>query len=209
MWCWISIRFLHSKMPLVPTHACSLEASMHVTNGISLGSSLLPFGTEKLVQTLQVIYAPMSDVGGILYDKDTTMLEVGAAAASIENSAEPRHVLLRDLKELDNSGGSGSGSFADRLGGGGGGGGGGVTDTQGSKISLFGGGAVLGDAAVGAIVSEEADIRRVVRCAVSDRLSSRGVPIEFHAFDPLEASMRVTNTIPLGCALPLTFLTVN
>jgi NAD-dependent SIR2 family protein deacetylase len=39
----------------IGSHACSLEANMHVTNGIPLGSSLLlPFCTVNCGQTLKV-----------------------------------------------------------------------------------------------------------------------------------------------------------
>jgi hypothetical protein len=41
----------------IGSHACSLEASMYVTNGISLGRSLLlPVGTAICVQTLKAIW---------------------------------------------------------------------------------------------------------------------------------------------------------
>jgi hypothetical protein len=33
--------------------------------------------------------------------------------------------------------------------------------------------------------------------------------IEFHAVAPLEANMRVTDNIPLGCQLPLTVAIMN
>jgi hypothetical protein len=40
----------------IGSHACSLEANMHMTNGIPLGSSLLlPVGTVNCVQTLKAL----------------------------------------------------------------------------------------------------------------------------------------------------------
>ena len=71
----------------------------------------------------------MSDVGGILYDKDTTMLDIGQTTD--ESSQHPRHALLRDLKELD-----------------------GIDEAE-SRISLFGGGSVLAQDDVNRIVSTE------------------------------------------------------
>jgi hypothetical protein len=44
---------------------------------------------------------------------------------------------------------------------------------------------------------------------VLDRNLHSTMPIEFYAFAPLDASMRVTNAIPLGCALLLPVETVN
>jgi hypothetical protein len=49
-------RNLHTRMPLV-SHACWLEASKRVTNGISLGCPrFLPVGTVNCVQTLGQYY---------------------------------------------------------------------------------------------------------------------------------------------------------
>jgi hypothetical protein len=53
------VRVFRQKFTLedaIGSHACSLEASRRVTNGISLGSSLfLPVDTVNCVQTLKVM----------------------------------------------------------------------------------------------------------------------------------------------------------
>jgi hypothetical protein len=55
-----TVRVFRQKFPLedaIGSHACSLDADMRVTNGISLGSSLLlPVHTVICVQTLKVQY---------------------------------------------------------------------------------------------------------------------------------------------------------
>jgi hypothetical protein len=54
-------RNLHSRMPLVPTHARSFQASMRVTNLIPFGCSLLlPVDTVNYIQTLKAWLSPRS-----------------------------------------------------------------------------------------------------------------------------------------------------
>ena len=82
------------------------------------------------------------------------MLEVGNTGAVAENSAEPRHVLLRDLKGIDMPTNT---AAEESLGSG-----------VASKISIFGGGAVLEDDAVGRIVSDEASARAAQEASGED-----------------------------------------
>lgn len=54
---------------------------------------------HKLNEKERIIYAPMSDVGGVLYDQDATVVDIGAAAAPA--STGQRGQLLQDIKEMD------------------------------------------------------------------------------------------------------------
>jgi hypothetical protein len=50
------VRVFDKKFTLDDSHACSLHTSLHVTNGIPLGwSLLLPVGAVNCVQTLKVL----------------------------------------------------------------------------------------------------------------------------------------------------------
>jgi hypothetical protein len=53
---------------------------------------------HKLNARERVIYAPMSDVGGLVYDKDATFVDIGPAHTG--DAQNPRQALLHDLKTL-------------------------------------------------------------------------------------------------------------
>ncbi len=60
---------------------------------------------HKLNARERIIYAPMSDVGGLVYDKDATFVDIGPQTAN--DLQNPRVALLQDLKALPALGGTG------------------------------------------------------------------------------------------------------
>ena len=62
---------------------------------------------HKLNARERIIYAPMSDVGGLVYDKDATFVDIGPQTS--QDLQNPRVALLQDLKALPSLGGAGDG----------------------------------------------------------------------------------------------------
>jgi hypothetical protein len=76
----------------IGSHACSLEANTRVTNGISLGSSLLlPIDTVNCVQTLKDKTFEIASAGSVqvVDASGTVLLEIGVEAGDIWYGALP------------------------------------------------------------------------------------------------------------------------